>query len=55
MTLEEAKKVAAIAATADGGCQYCVEDMFDQLNENFPEFEWDSYNENMELVKIKQK
>ena len=40
MTLEEAKKMAAIAMTADGGCVGCVTDMFNRLQKTFPEFTW---------------
>ena len=40
MTLEEAKKIAAIVETADGGCTHCVASLVDSLNGDFPEFEW---------------
>lgn len=40
MTLEEAKIVAGIAASADGGCSYCAEDLCDKLKEAFPKFDW---------------
>lgn len=40
MTLEEAKKIAAIADTADGGCEVCVRNLIEQLQETFPEFSW---------------
>jgi hypothetical protein len=40
MTLEEAKKVAAICSTADDGCPYCVKDLCNQLALAFPQFEW---------------
>jgi len=37
MTQEDAKKVAAIIETADGGCKYCVEDLKKQIVKAFPE------------------
>lgn len=40
MTLEEAKKVAAICSEADGRCQFCVSELRDLLSEAFPEFVW---------------
>jgi hypothetical protein len=40
MTLEEAKKVAAICETADGGCFYCAADLCEQLAGAFTEFDW---------------
>jgi hypothetical protein len=40
MTLEEARKLATIADTVDGGCEYCVMSVVRQLNEEFPDFEW---------------
>ena len=43
MTLEEAKKVAAIASTADNECSVCVRDLTRQLRKAFPEFDWE-YN-----------
>jgi hypothetical protein len=41
MTLYEARRIAAIAATADNGCGECVKDIVLQLNEQFPEFKWE--------------
>lgn len=40
MTLDEAKKVAAICSTADGGCGYCVNELQEELQAVFPEFNW---------------
>ena len=40
MTLEEAKKVAAIVSEADGGCSVCVGCLVDSLRSAFPEFCW---------------
>ena len=40
MTLDEARKVAHVAGTADDGCPVCVGSMVDELNEAFPEFVW---------------
>lgn len=38
MTLEEAKKVVDIMATADGGCSVCVGSLFEMFQSKFPEF-----------------
>ena len=43
MTIEEAKKIAEIAMTADGNCSNCARDLFEQLEESFPEFPWDQW------------
>lgn len=40
MTDEEANGIAAICATADGGCPHCARDLQLQLAARFPEFEW---------------
>jgi hypothetical protein len=40
MTIGEARKVAAIASTADGGCHVCVGGLCDRLAEAFPQFLW---------------
>lgn len=40
MTLNEAKKIAAICSTADDGCPYCIEALRKQLASEFPEFLW---------------
>lgn len=40
MTVDEARKVAAIAASADGGCASCVTALFEKLQAVFPEFRW---------------
>ncbi len=42
MTLNEARKVARIASTADGGCSACVGELFELLGEAFPEFVWET-------------
>lgn len=41
MTIDEARKIATIASTADGGCCYCVDDLRQQLQAVFPEFRWE--------------
>jgi len=41
MTLEEAKKVAAIASTADNGCPTCVSALAAKLMKAFPKFNWE--------------
>lgn len=51
MTLVEAQKVAAIVATADGGCSVCVRDLVEQLNETFKDFTW-LYDEDQEGVSV---
>lgn len=40
MTLDEARKVAAICSTADGGCGNCVQNLQEILQSMFPEFSW---------------
>lgn len=40
MNLAEAKKVAAIVATAEGGCGGCCEQATADLNKQFPAFTW---------------
>lgn len=40
MTLEEAKKVAAVCQTADGNCISCVDSLTVILNATFPQFSW---------------
>lgn len=40
MTLDEAQVVAAIASTADNGCETCVNRLRDQLQDAFPAFIW---------------
>lgn len=40
MTLDEARRVAKIIGTADGGCSVCVGNLVDKMNSEFPEFEW---------------
>lgn len=47
MTLDEARKIAAVAGTADGGCWDCVDRLVECLNETFPEFEWALARERM--------
>jgi len=41
MTIDEAKKIAGIIATANGGCSCCVSRLCDILNDEFPEFNWE--------------
>lgn len=38
LTLDEAKTLAAIIGTADGGCGVCVSDLAEKLNSSFPAF-----------------
>ena len=40
MDIEEARKVAAIVATAEGGCGGCCEQATADLNKQFPRFLW---------------
>jgi hypothetical protein len=40
MTLDEARKVAAICETADNDCNVCAQELCEQLAEAFPEFNW---------------
>lgn len=40
MNIAEAKKVAAIVATAEGGCGGCCEQATADLNKQFPDFKW---------------
>jgi hypothetical protein len=42
MTPEEARKIALIVSTADGGCSICVNDLFKILQDVFPEHDWES-------------
>ena len=55
MTLDEAKKVAAICSEADGGCSHCVSELAGMLQEQFPEFVWEyAYEGDFEIsVKVK--
>lgn len=53
MTIDEAKKIAAIVATADGGCSECVKDLCLRLNEAFPEFVWEMVGFQEVEVKLK--
>lgn len=41
MTLDEAKKIALIARTADGGCPGCVMSLAQALEAAFPQFVWE--------------
>ena len=43
METDEAKKISAIAITADGGCASCVNGLFDKLKFSFPSLPWDDY------------
>lgn len=40
MTLEEAKKVAAILNEADMGCSTCVKALIKLANREFPQWNW---------------
>lgn len=40
MTLEEAKKIASIVETAEGGCGGCINEAVKELNNKFPEYVW---------------
>jgi hypothetical protein len=40
MDLAEAKLIADIVGTADGGCPGCVDGLVDQLNDAFPGLRW---------------
>lgn len=41
MDLAEAKLIADIVGTADGGCPCCVDDLVGHLNKSFPAFRWE--------------
>lgn len=41
MTLADAQKVAAVVATADGGCPRCARELTELLAEHFPAFAWE--------------
>lgn len=38
MNEEEAKKVIGILKCADGGCEFCVNDLLELFKKQFPEF-----------------
>ena len=38
MDNQEAEKILKIMSTADGGCVYCVRDLFIKFMREFPEF-----------------
>ena len=38
MNRNEAKKILEIMALADGGCEYCVRELYIKFIENFPEY-----------------
>jgi hypothetical protein len=40
MTTDEAHKLAVIISTVDYGCPFCIRDVVEQMNEAFPEFDW---------------
>lgn len=42
MRAEEARKIAFVLATADGGCPNCAGDLADEMQRAFPEFNWRS-------------
>lgn len=50
MTIEEAKKVAAICSTADSGCPFCVHELMEKLAVKFPEFEWQMNDERVVVI-----
>ena len=50
MTLEEARKVAAIIVTADGGCGTCVESLTELMDEAFPEYTWEFDEKKLEVI-----
>lgn len=49
VNLVEAKKLARVASTADGGCSSCVNGIIGELNKEFPAFEW-SYDESKDYT-----
>lgn len=57
MTLEEAKKVAAVCGRCDSGCSVCVRDLCELLQKEFPEFVW-TFNEEradrFDSIKVKR-
>lgn len=58
MTLEEAKKVAAICSEADGGCSHCAQVLMDKLIEEFPDFHWwwdDEWNTDIHGINVEEK
>jgi hypothetical protein len=40
MTPKEAKVILDVMATADGGCPYCVSELFDVFSKHFPEYNY---------------
>lgn len=40
MTLDEAKKVADVIATADEGCAICVDNLCERMTAAFPQFQF---------------
>lgn len=38
MTKKEVIKILRILETADGGCRFCVTDLYERFKEEFPEF-----------------
>lgn len=50
MTLEEAQAIAYIVGEADSGCNNCVDDLLDKLQEEFTEFNWKSSFDSSEYV-----
>ena len=47
MTGRDAKKVATIIGTADGGCSHCAEALAEKMQALFPEHDW------MELMVVR--
>jgi hypothetical protein len=61
MKKEEAKRVLEIMTLADGGCIYCVRELFNRFVEEFPEFTdiateifKKKFNNELEAVKDKE-
>lgn len=55
MTLDDAKKIAAIIETADGGCPSCVHKQLEKVREAFPRFYWEYDAENYGEIKVYSK
>lgn len=50
MTIDEARKIAKICETADGGCSVCVESLRVLLQNNFPQFTWSKGSRDFETT-----
>lgn len=42
MTEDEAFRIASLAPNVDSGCPSCVKDHLDDLQREFPEFNWNA-------------